>query len=125
MKKINLAYWIVTGLFAAFMLFSSIPNLLSSPESLEFLGHLGYPNYIVPFLGAAKIAGAIAILIPGLQRLKEWAYAGLCFDLVGAVYSLYKVEGFKPDLLFMGVFIGFLFVSYFLWHKKMAAAVQA
>ena len=122
MKKNNIIYWVVTGFFAAFMLFSSVPNLMSSAESLQFLGHLGYPAYIVPFLGAAKILGAAAILIPGFRRIKEWAYAGLFFDLVGAFYSLISVEGPQPQVLFMLIFIGLLFASYFLWHKKLAAA---
>lgn len=121
MKKINIAYWAVTGIFAAFMIFSSISNLSSSPESIDFLcGHLGYPAYIVPFLGAAKILGAIAILLPNLRRLKEWAYAGLFFDLAGALYSVNAVDGFKPEMLFMLVFFIVLFASYFLWHRKLA-----
>ncbi len=119
MKKINIAYWIVTGLFAAFMIFSSVSNVLSAPEAVQFLnGHLGYPLYIIPFLGVAKILGAVAILIPSLKRLKEWAYAGFFFDLTGAWYSIVSVEGFKPGGLPMLLFIGFLLASYFLWHKK-------
>ena len=62
-------------------------------------------------------AGAIAILIPGLNRLKEWAYAGLFFDLFGAAYSGIAVGGFQPSILFMLLPLGFLFLSYFLWHK--------
>jgi uncharacterized membrane protein len=121
MNKINLSYWIVTGLFAAFMVFSSVPNVMSSPESVQFIAdHLGYPKYIIPFLGVAKILGAIVLLIPNLRRIKEWAYAGLCFDLVGAGASLIAVDGWQPQMLFMVVFIGVLFLSYFLWHKKLA-----
>lgn len=124
MKKLNITYWIITGLFAAFMVFSSVPNLMSAPDSVQFLnGYLGYPVYIIPFLGAAKIAGAIALLIPGLRRIKEWAYAGLFFDLGAAFYSLVCVEGFKPGLLVMLVFIGVMFASYFLWHKKLQTEV--
>lgn len=122
MKKINLFYWIVTGLFSAFMVMSSISNVTSSPEAVQFLSdHLGYPKYIIPFLGVAKILGAIALLIPSLRRVKEWAYAGFFFDLFGATYSILAVEGFKPQSLPMVVFIGLLFLSYFLWHKKLEA----
>lgn len=125
MKRITLIYWIVTGLFAAFMIFSSVSNLLSSPEAIEMLSnHLGYPKYIIPFLGTAKILGAIAILIPSFRRIKEWAYAGLCFDLVGAFYSVLKVDGPQPGVFFMLIFFGFLFASYFLWHKKIGTAPQ-
>lgn len=123
MKRITLIYWIVTGLFAAFMIFSSISNVTLAPEAVALLsGRLGYPEYIIPFLGVAKILGAIAILVPSFRRIKEWAYAGLFFDLVGAFFSLLKVEGPQPSVFFMLIFIGLLFASYFLWHKKLATA---
>ena len=124
MKRISLVYWIVTGLFAAFMIFSSISNVTLAPEAVAMLsGRLGYPEYIIPFLGVAKILGAIAILIPSFRRIKEWAYAGLFFDLFGAFFSLLKVEGPQPSVFFMLIFIGLLLASYFLWHKKLATAV--
>lgn len=127
MKKINIAYWIVTVLFAGFMIFSSIESVMMSDRAVEFInGMLGYPKYMVPFLGWAKILGAIAILIPGYPRLKEWAYAGLAFDLFGAAYSTYHVAPDPGGLAFMALFIAFLFASYFLYHKrrKMKAAQQ-
>lgn len=49
--------------------------------------HLGYPIYFVKILGVAKLLGAAALLYPGLRRLKEWAFAGFTFDLLGAFYS--------------------------------------
>ena len=121
MKKINIFYWIVTGLFSAFMLFSSIPDILNTPDAIAFMTHLGYPTYLTPFLGVAKVLGIIAILIPGYPRIKEWAYAGLAFDLIGAAYSVMAVEP-GPGALFMLVFIGLAFGSYFLYHKKLKAA---
>ena len=119
MKKSNLLYWIITGLFAAFMIFTAIPNILVSPESVALISTgLGYPQYFIPFIGVAKLVGAVAILLPNLRRLKEWAYAGLFFDLAGATYSSLASAPFEPPVLFMFVFIGFLFFSYYLWHKK-------
>ena len=117
MKKTKIYYWIVTGLFSAFMLFSSIPDIMAQPEAIAFLGHLGYPPYFVPFIGVAKLLGIIAILIPGFPRIKEWAYAGLAYDLIGAVYSGIAVDGFHPQMLIMILPLGFLFISYFLHHK--------
>jgi hypothetical protein len=117
MKKTKIAYWIITGIFAAFMLFSAIPDVLAAPEAVTMITGLGYPKYFVPFIGAAKILGVIAILMPRFNRLKEWAYAGLFFDLTGATYSVLAKEGFQPPVLFMILPIGFLFLSYFLWHK--------
>jgi hypothetical protein len=118
MKKISMLYWIVTGLFAGFMIFSAIPDVLITPEAVTFITGLGYPEYFIPFIGVAKLVGSIAILLPGLKRIKEWAYAGLFFDLLGAVYSAIAVGGLDPQLSFMILPISFLFLSYFLWHRK-------
>jgi hypothetical protein len=118
MKKIKIWYWIVTAIFAAFMLFSAVPDILLEPEAVTMITGLGYPKYFIPFIGVAKLLGAIAILIPGLKRIKEWAYAGLFYDLSGAAYSGLAVGGFQPPILFMILPIGFLFLSYYLWHKK-------
>lgn len=101
------------------MLFSAIPDILSVPDAITLMNHLGYPNYIIPFLGVAKLLGIIAILIPGFPRIKEWAYAGLFFDLIGATYSAIATDGLLPQVSFMLLPIGFLFLSYILYHKRM------
>jgi hypothetical protein len=117
-KKINIAYWIITGIFGAFMMMSAIPDILVVPEAVTMITGLGYPKYLIPFLGVAKALGVIVILIPGFNRLKEWAYAGLFFDLIGATYSAIAKEGFHWQVTFMILPISFLFLSYFLWHKR-------
>ncbi len=125
MKKTKIIYWIVTILFAGFMIFSAVPDVMGSPEATAFITKLGYPLYFVAFIGVAKILGGIAILIPGFPRIKEWAYAGLCFDLIGATYSFialkYPVSGWAPMLIFIGI----AFCSYFLYHKVQQAKLSA
>ncbi len=123
MKKTKIIFWIITGLFSAFMIFSAINDILMFSEPIT-KGMLGYPAYIIPFIGCAKLLGTIAILIPGFPRIKEWAYAGLFFDIAGATYSAIAVGGFTPGILFMVVLIGFLFTSYFCYHKISGASVQ-
>src|SRR6266567_1252320 len=91
MKKNKTLYWIITGLFSVFMLLSALPDIMVVPDAVTFMSHLGYPRYIISFLGLAKLLGVIAILIPGFPRIKEWAYAGLAFDLIGATYSVIAV----------------------------------
>ncbi len=118
MKKLNILYWTFTGLFALAMLFSGIQNALVTSDSVALFSHLGYPAYISPFLGIAKILGAIAILIPGYPRLKEWAYAGLFFDLVGATYSSIMTDGFQIPMLGMLIFFGLFLLSYFYYRKR-------
>jgi hypothetical protein len=118
MKRTNTLYWIFTGLFSAFMISTSIPDVLMAKDAITFMNHLGYPDYFIPFIGVAKILGSVAILIPGFPRIREWAYAGLFYDLIGAVYSMIAVEGMKASMAFMVLPIGFGIVSYILAHRK-------
>jgi hypothetical protein len=120
MKKTTILYWVFTGLFSAFMLFTAIPDILMSPDAVTFIISLGYPKYLIPFLGVAKVLGSIVILIPGFPRLKEWAYAGLFIDLVGATYSNICVSGVDPGLLFMVLPFGLGTLSYIFYHRKLA-----
>lgn len=121
MKKNNILYWTITGLFSAFMLLSAVPDILVVPDAVTFMNHLGYPRYFIPFIGVAKLLGVIAILIPGYPRIKEWAYAGLVFDLIGATYSQIANDGFQPAVLFMVLPLVFVFLSYSLYHKRVKA----
>jgi hypothetical protein len=119
MKKTNIIYWTVTGIFGAFMMSSAIPNIIVTPDWEEMVSNqMGYPTYIIPFLGVAKALGVIAILVPGLPKLKEWAYAGFFFDLLGATYSSIAIGGFEPGILFMVLPFSFLFVSYAYNQKR-------
>ena len=124
MKTTNILYWIFTGMFGAFMLFTAIPDILVTEEAITLITGLGYPKYLIAFLGVAKTLGVIAILVPGFPRLKEWAYAGLFFDLLGATYSGIWVEGLKLPMLFMVLPFGFEALSYIFYHKRQAAAVK-
>ncbi len=123
MKKTKIFYWIITVIFALFMAFTAVPDILLSPDAVTFMRHLGYPDYFTLFIGYAKILGAIAILIPGFPHIKEWAYAGLAFDLIGALYSQAATDGFQTPMLFMLLPITFLIVSYVLYHKTKPASV--
>ena len=117
MKKVRIAYWIVTGLFAAFMLFSAIPDILSTEEAKKIFDQIGMNQAMLPFLGIAKVLGAIAILIPSFDRLKEWAYAGLFFDLIGATYLMIAAGIPATDWGFMVLPIGLGIASYVLYHR--------
>lgn len=120
MKKIKNAYWIITILFAGFMIFTAIPEILKVPEAVSFMRQLGYPDYFNRFIGVMKLLGCIAILIPGFPRIREWAYAGLAFDLLGAVYSISATAGLGVSELFLLLPISFLILSYTLHHKYLA-----
>jgi uncharacterized membrane protein YphA (DoxX/SURF4 family) len=87
MKAERAIGWVVTGLMATLMVMSAVPDVFRIPGAVSVFRHLGYPAYLLIFLGTAKMLGVSAVLSPGLARVKEWAFAGLTFDLTGALYS--------------------------------------
>jgi uncharacterized membrane protein YphA (DoxX/SURF4 family) len=93
-KTKNIAYWTTTILTAFFMSggVAQILQYLHNPHGIVPV--LGYPMYFFAILGFWKIVGAIAILVPRFPRLKEWAYAGIFFDLTGAAASCAAVGGY-------------------------------
>jgi hypothetical protein len=119
MKKINIIYWISTGLILALMLFSAIGSFIPNPEAAQKMAPMGYQPYVFHFLAVAKILGIIAILTPGFPRLKEWAYAGFAFDMIGAAYSMIVTNFAISDWGMIPVFLVILAVSYIYHHKRL------
>lgn len=119
MKKTNIAYWIFTSLFAFMMLGSAIPDIFSARLAIEGFTQMGIPTYLLPFLGIAKALGVIAILVPGNPRLKEWAYAGLVFDLLGATFSIYASGQPTANWAFMALPVLLAIGSYYFYHKRL------
>jgi uncharacterized membrane protein YphA (DoxX/SURF4 family) len=85
--KNRYAYWISTGLLAAAFTLGGLTDLAHTAQMKEGFAHLGYPVYLLTLLGLWKVLGATALLVPRFPRLKEWAYAGITFDLTGAAWS--------------------------------------
>ncbi|HEY4290904.1 MAG TPA: DoxX family protein [Puia sp.] len=119
-KTITILYWVFTLLFSALMLFSASDGIKPGADTVKiFHDGLGYPIYFIQFISVAKVIGSLAILIPGFNRIKEWAYAGLFFDLTGAVYSGIAVSGkFDPLILTMLAWIIPGVLSYYFWHRR-------
>jgi len=119
-KTNNLVYWISTIIFAALMIFSALDGLNPTQQAIQLIhDSLGYPVYFIQFISIAKLLGVIIILIPGRSRIKDWAYAGLFFDLAGAFYSGIAASGkFDPLILTMLIWIVPGILSYYFWRKK-------
>ena len=107
-KAKNIAYWTTTILIAFFIGSGGVSQVVQYLGSVHgVVPVLGYPMYFFGILGVWKVLGAIAILVPRLPRLKEWAYAGIFFDLTGAaascaavgVYGAYAFHVLAPLLL--------------------------
>jgi hypothetical protein len=120
-KKQKVLYWVVTALFLLPMAGSGVPELLFAPSGATAvtIAHLGYPLYLMKLLGLAKILGAVAIVSDRSRTLKEWAYAGYTFDLIGATAS-HLIVGDGPLAALPGVMLGIVLVSHGLWRRMRA-----
>jgi hypothetical protein len=90
----TILYWATTSLIALETFAGGVIDLthgrtgvVSGPLVTQVVNSLGYPVYILMILGIFKIPGAMTLVVPGFLRLKEWAYAGIVFELTGAVAS--------------------------------------
>jgi hypothetical protein len=94
-KTKSITYWTTTALVAFFIGgggAAQVAQYLANPHGTVPI--LAYPLYFFAILGTWKMLGAIAILAPRFPRLKEWAYAGIFFDLTGAAASVIAVKGY-------------------------------
>lgn len=110
-----IGYWTATAIIGFVLLSGGYGELTRSWGTLETVTILGYPAYFLTILGAWKILGAVAILVPGLPRLKEWAYAGIFFNLTGATLS-HAMQGdygsYAFHLIVPLVFVGIALLSW-------------
>lgn len=104
-------YWAATAIIVLQSLTGAFMDLTKNPDFVNVFTQLGYPLYLLTILGVWRILGAIALVVPKLPRLKEWAYAGLIFDFTGAGFS----HTFIADVtgsIFPFVFAGITFASW-------------
>lgn len=87
MNRRRLAFWVATISVCFVFAGSGIANIAHVTHIARDMAHLGYPPYFSNILGVWKVLGAAAVAVPGFSRLKEWAYAGMIFDLTGAAIS--------------------------------------
>lgn len=116
-KKIIYLYWALVILVAIFFTVSGFMEITKNafvyPKTLK----MGYPPYFIMALGISKIAGVIALLIPNLKRLKEWAFAGFTFDVVFAFISGRAIDS-NADCLKAAIVFCVLMLTYFLFLEK-------
>lgn len=90
----SIAYWLTTGTLAFFIGSGGIAYVLQADFTISGFVVLGLPVYVMVLVGVWKVLGSIVILLPGLPRVKEWAYAGLVFDVTGAIVAHWAVDDF-------------------------------
>jgi hypothetical protein len=110
---LKVTYWVSTALLAAMSLFGAFAYLTGAPEAVQGFSHVGYPQQLRILLGLAKLSGAIALLVPGLPTVKEWAYAGFTFAWIAATVAHYLAGDGAASLmpLVLLVFLGISYVT--------------
>ncbi|MDC1142369.1 DoxX family protein [Planctomycetota bacterium] len=113
-KKI--AFGLSTGLVLLAMLGGGAMDLIQAEAAKEAFDVLGYPHYMLLIIGVAKLLAVVAMLTPGFKILKEWAYAGIVIDLIGASASHILANdagNAAPAIMVLGLAL----TSYFLRPK--------
>ena len=119
--KTKITYWTFTILFLLPLTASGIGFTITAPFAIEGMTHLGYPIYIIRFLGIAKLLGVIAVATGIFPRIKEWAYAGFVFNIAGAIYS-HLCAGDGPKAIPPVALLVLMAISYLYWKKLSASS---
>lgn len=108
----KIGYWSTTGLLAAMSLFAAYSYLSGAPQAVEGFARVGYPQQLRVLLGVAKLLGAIALIVPGVPKIKEWAYAGFTFAWISAFIAHYLAhdgpKAFTPLVLLVMLAVSYV-----------------
>ena len=108
-----IVYWVATALLVFELVLGGIWDILRVLHVRVVIERLGYPLYFLVILGTWKLLGAVALVIPRFPRLKEWAYAGVVFNLTGALVSHVASGDIEPGpMSYLVVMVGITFISW-------------
>jgi hypothetical protein len=112
------AYWLATAAVVGEMGLGGSWDIARLPVVADLVTHLGYPSYFLVLLGTWKVLGALALLVPRLPQLKEWAYAGAFFAYTGAIVS-HLVTGYALGEL--GLLVPLVTLTVLSWALRPAS----
>lgn len=116
-KRNKIIYWFFTCWLALGMVSTAIVQLMRQPEEVKKITGLGYPVYFLTLLGVWKLLGVVAVLVPKLSVLKEWAYAGFFFAMSGAALS-HLASGSPASQIFPSLLL--LTITVISWYFRPA-----
>lgn len=119
MKKNKIIFWSATTIIFLMEAVMPLSSLVFAPEYFNAgTKPLGYPDYFAYALIICKVLGGTALMIPKLHpKVKEWAYAGLTFNLVFAVIS-HSVVDRNIGYILMPVGIGAILAVSYIYNQK-------
>ncbi|SRR5258708_337777 len=112
MRAKAITYWVATGFVVCIMTISGVLAVAHAPSMMEALAHLGYPAYFSNLLGVGKLVGVCVLLVPGMVKLKEWAYVAFGITILSASYSHLLSGDGVPAALEPLVTLAALVISY-------------
>lgn len=125
MKKFKLIFWVATTIIILWEGVMPLSTIIFAPEYVNAgTKPLGYPDYFAYTLIICKVLGVLAISYSKTpEKLKEWAYAGLTFNLIFAFISHAFVDKNIGFMIMPLVVLGILAVSY-VYNNKIQNYVQ-
>ena len=100
------AYWVATAVVAGECAVGGAMDLFRMAPFYSLLIDLGYPGYLATIMGTAKVIAAVVLLAPSLPRLKEWAYAGVMINMIGAAASHIAMHQAPSSVIAPAMFAG-------------------
>jgi DoxX-like family len=105
-------YWVITAVVVGECAIGGTMDLLRMAPFYPALIALGYPSYLATILGTAKLLAGAVVLAPRLPRLKEWAYAGVLINMIGAAASIVAAHQSATNLIAPAMFAGLALLSW-------------
>jgi hypothetical protein len=116
-KTIKITYWVLNILFCLFHVMDAIGGLTQAKAGVDAMQAMGYPLYLMSFLAMLKLLGVIALLQDKFKMIKEWAFAGFSFTLIGAAVSHACINDNPVFIVLPVVFLAVLLTLYYFWRK--------
>jgi len=116
-----LLYWVPTILVVLNAVVGGLFDAIRTREALDVFRHLGYPDYFATLLGVAKVLGGVALVAPIPLTVREWAYAGLTFDVIAAVLSIVAVGDPVANTIVPLLFLVLTVASFTMWRRRIEA----
>jgi len=113
-------YWVLTALLSLWLALGGWLDLTRASAACEIMRTLRYPDYVLLILGTCKLLAIPALLYPKAGRLREWAYAGIAFDAIGAVASHVAVRDQLPGTIAPVILLAIALGSYILYPRRLA-----
>ena len=116
-KTIRVTYWVLNIIFCLFHVMDAGGGLAKAKAGVDAMNAMGYPIYLMIFLAVLKLLGVVALLQNKYKTIKEWAFAGFSFTLIGAAVSHICVNDPLLFIVMPIVFLALLFTLYYFWRK--------